>query len=225
MIVIKKNKEPQELTQYRKQPDASYENMHGAKLNPEQSEQDVYHIVLDSLLREQGYLCAYCMCRIPKKRGNPPCTIEHIIAQSDPNGDPLSYKNMVAVCSGNRNANDNADKTCDARRGNKKLHVNPLDESTIKEIEYQSTGIIYSQNLEINTDLNDRLNLNCISLSLPETRKKVLDALKNDMAKKGLKNNSSFRERCQKQLQYYETQEKKKPYVGILIWWLKKHIR
>lgn len=224
MIVIKKNKEPQELTQYRKIPYASYENMHGAKLDPEQSEQDVYHIVLDSLLREQGYLCAYCMCRITQK-SNPPCTIEHIIAQSDPNGDPLSYKNMVAVCSGNRNANKNADKTCDARRGNKKLHVNPLDESTIREIEYRSTGIICSQNPEIDADLNDRLNLNCISLSLPETRKRVLDVLKRNMAKKGLKDDLSFQIYCKKQLQHYETQEKKEPYVGILIWWLKKHIK
>ena len=74
MIEIKKGKEPYELLSYRKKARANYDNM------------DCKQTVLESLMREQGYLCAYCMRRIPEERELPfgvkPATIEHWEAQS-----------------------------------------------------------------------------------------------------------------------------------------------
>lgn len=69
MIQIQKNREPRELTEYRQLPYASYQDMHGAspeRATPDGSTEDVYTIVLNSLIQEQGCICAYCMRRIPE---------------------------------------------------------------------------------------------------------------------------------------------------------------
>ena len=52
MILIKKKKEPYKWKQYRNTPNAKYEPMEELR---------------DSLYEEQGYICAYCMRRIPCK--------------------------------------------------------------------------------------------------------------------------------------------------------------
>ena len=52
MILINKNKEPKEWTEYRTTPGVDYQAI------PE---------LVDSLLKEQGYICAYCMRRIPQR--------------------------------------------------------------------------------------------------------------------------------------------------------------
>lgn len=220
MIEIKKGKEPGELTQYKKQTDASYSNMHGAVLSKNQSE-DVYHIVLNSLIEEQCGLCAYCMCRIPEKKGKPACTIEHIIPQSDDEQKALDYRNMLAVCSGNRNSTSDNDKTCDARRKNQKLSLNPLDKNSISSIKYKANGVIYSDDAIVDNELNTVLNLNCISRQLPDSRKKALNELLAVIKKKHP--TGSISDYCMKLYEHYQNENPKKPYVGILISWLKKH--
>lgn len=52
MIKIAKNKEPKEWTEYRNTPGVDYQSI------PE---------LVESLLKEQGYICAYCMRRIPHR--------------------------------------------------------------------------------------------------------------------------------------------------------------
>ena len=52
MILITKNKEPKEWTEYRNTPGVDYQAI------PE---------LVQSLLKEQGYICAYCKRRIPNK--------------------------------------------------------------------------------------------------------------------------------------------------------------
>ena len=54
MLEIKKRTEPRELLQYRHQQFATYADMPS----------EVKKKVLESLLSEQGHLCAYCMGRI-----------------------------------------------------------------------------------------------------------------------------------------------------------------
>ena len=108
MIKITKGQEPRELLQYRRQEFASYADM----------DKGVKDKVLHSLLSEQGHLCAYCMSRIDGNTGKHRATIEHCIPQAETSeSQRLNYKNMVAVCWGNRDAHDNNDKTCDAKRG------------------------------------------------------------------------------------------------------------
>ena len=51
-----------ELIAYKQLPNATYEEMSS----------ELKKIILDSLLKEQGHLCAYCMRRIPETRKLPP---------------------------------------------------------------------------------------------------------------------------------------------------------
>ena len=69
MIEIKKSKEPKELLEYRLMDYSSYKDMPST----------IKTVVLESLMEEQGHLCAYCMRRIPVKKGYPKATIEHLI--------------------------------------------------------------------------------------------------------------------------------------------------
>lgn len=101
MIEIKKGTEPKELLEYRQQKFASYADMPA----------DVKKKVIKSLLLEQGHLCAYCMSRINADDGKHKTTIEHCTPQSaTTEKERLDYKNMVAVCWGNRDAHSNDDK-------------------------------------------------------------------------------------------------------------------
>ena len=232
MIEIKKGKEPSELAKYRNLPDASYDNLHGApsgKTDRDGKKIDVYSIVLNSLIKEQGQLCAYCMKRIPERKGKPSATIEHIIPQSGSDESKrLDYRNMLAVCSGNRNGCDE-EKTCDARRGalpkeRQILYVNPLDGESLKTIVYDSKGIISSSDWHINDNLNDTLNLNCSVVDLPGLRKAALTSLQQEINKK-YSGKSVPKEYFEKLLDKFENEsELKRPYVGILIQWLKKKI-
>lgn len=225
MILIRKKREPSALQQYKTVVGASYQNMHGAPTgrNLENGEpEDLYEVVLEHLMNEQGRICAYCMRRIPDSKRRPGATIEHIDPQSmtDPEK-ALDYNNMLAVCNGNRNARSNDDKTCDARRGNKQLDLNPLIGRTLESIKYRNSGRIYSDDDNIETQLNEVLNLNCESLNLIKCRKQALNAMLNKLENK----HKGDREYYRRLLSHYENESGiKTPYVGILIWWLKKHV-
>lgn len=118
MIKIIKDHEPGELTEYREiqpvngwrpsynemsQVESGYYNSDGSSIN-------LHDYVLNKLIKEQGGLCAYCMCAIPeidKRTGKiKKATIEHIIPQSATRNTEdwkleLKYSNFLAVCSGN----------------------------------------------------------------------------------------------------------------------------
>lgn len=220
MIEIRKGREPDKLLRYRQQKGASYEQM----------DKDVKEELLEKLLREQGHLCAYCMKKIPEHRalppGVPPVTIEHWLPRNPENkedvGQGLNYRNMLAVCSGNRGCGSREKMTCDARRGNAPIKINPCDSDTLRGITYTSSGKIRSSDPMVDEDINERLNLNSESSSLPENRKQVLEALINDVRKKHGAGNISLY--CKRKLeQIKEMDDPKLPYAGILIWWLEKH--
>ena len=215
MIEIKKGREPDRLLWYRQQKGASYEEMDKA----------VKEELLKKLLQEQGHLCAYCMKRIPEKQGVPPVSIEHWLPRNPDNkedlGQGLDYRNMLAVCSGNRGCGDKSGMTCDAHKGNEPLKVNPCDGNTLRGITYTAAGKIQSSDPYIDDDLNRKLNLNCERISLPENRKKALQALLDDIKKKHGTGDISLY--CKRKLEKIrETSDPKLPYAGILIWWLEK---
>lgn len=112
MIEIKKGREPDNLLHYRQQDGASYEQM----------DKEVKEELLGKLLGEQGHICAYCMRRIPERRTLPvgvaPVTIEHWFPRNPESkediGQGLNYRNMFAVCSGNRGCGNKEGLTCEA---------------------------------------------------------------------------------------------------------------
>ena len=221
MIEIKKVREPQELIAHRKKPFTTYANM----------SKEVHEAVLNSLVEEQGYICAYCMRRIVpqkeqeenKKNRKHLVTIEHIDPQSKTDAvKALDYRNMLAVCDGNRGCGSKKNMICDARRENDALYVNPLKPETLKSIRYKSDGTIFSDIEVVNKDLNERLNLNCQALGLPDMRLAALREMQKQIEKKHP--TGSIKTICSRYLEYYQQQTRKTPYVGILISWLEKKI-
>lgn len=156
MIYIKKNTEPEWLTEYkRRNPTATYdsESFFGYR---EQLRKE--------LVKEQHNLCAYCCCQISDDKAHN----EHIEPRNPRNGSStktLDYSNIVASC-------NNADR-CGAKKGNDyevSEFISPLNP------ECEDTFIYYPDGeMEGNDYTIGLLNLN--SYELKEARKAVYHTL------------------------------------------------
>jgi uncharacterized protein (TIGR02646 family) len=219
MILIKKSAEPSEWTKYRLTP--------GVDFNPIPE-------LRDSLYREQGYICAYCMRRIPHrdmlgsdsngKKTNEDHRIEHILCQELHDDRKLDYKNLVICCPGHIGTSDH----CDRAKGNNDISFSPMDETFIRTIAYSADGTIKSSNSVYDDEMNRLLNLNDDMLreNRKSTWKGVLEQICQKKFTKGL---------LTKQLSYYKSMHKQniegndelayKPYCGIVIYNLQKKLK
>ena len=229
MIEISKNNEPSELIKMRQNAanrNLSSNDAYSMLKNPLKS------VVLDSLIEEQGQLCAYCMCRIPRDdvaAKITKITIEHIQPRNLQNGQDnmcgLDYNNMVAVCNGNRGPHKTRkldDLTCDAHKGNIEFKkINPCKADSLKSIYYTIDGRIDSTDDNVKYDLITTLNLNCSRSPIVAERKAALESLMNDIDQSCLEENQ-IPEYCKEKLDVFLNEKGiKTPYVGILIWYLK----
>lgn len=229
MIKINKLAPPEELSDLQRQAESeglSATQAYNKLENPLKKE------VRDQLIREQGHLCAYCMRRIPDERvESNGVIIEHWAPRnpSDSSGafDALNYLNMLAVCTGNQNDKTSKRKqrlTCDAKKDNRRIKVNPLEQTMIDSISYKQNGEITSSDNEIKHDLNITLNLNCCfdAVRLPDNRKEALSAVQESIEKLMDEEVVTY---CKEILSEFEKEtDPKTPYVGIIIWWLKDFI-
>jgi hypothetical protein len=122
-----------------------------------------------SLLKEQGYICCFCMRRI--EDSNETTKIAHRFPQNPVSDEDkqkvkkenldLDYNNMLAACDGGKGQSPYL-QHCDTKQGNTILKINPADsiKDCEKLIEYKSSGEIYSNNSDIDYDLRGILNLN-----------------------------------------------------------------
>ncbi len=213
MIPIVKKAEPETLTKAKRDikgtPDAvySFSSLRGADKNK----------VLEALVREQGYLCAYCMCRIGV--GEHQATIEHLEPQhpmgAEPDGElSLAYENMVAVCDGRNGA------TCDKRRGNAPLTVNPTKPYTLASIVYRRDGRIDAGVEAVRHDLQETLGLNSPQTNLCANRAAVMREIErkvvSEIRQRKIEHNTSAKKNlCLKVLRSYEQPKSKKDeYLG-----------
>ncbi len=125
------------------------------------------------LLKEQGYLCAYCMARIKDEAQT--TKIEHYQPRNKTN--QVQYSNLLIVCRGNEGSPAHA-TTCDTKKGNTSLYLNPQNRIHIQSISYDSLGTIKSSDEKIDKDLNECLNLNNKYGYLVTNRKAALDSFK-----------------------------------------------
>ena len=194
--------------------------------------------VVNQLMRDQGHLCAYCMRRIPDTRDvergfSQPLEvkIEHWDARSGATCGAfgaLDYNNMLAVCSGNQNGptHGKSKLTCDAKRGDRTLTVNPTDASTLSTIFYTEDGIIKATDPVIYDDLDILLNLNCTkdAVLLPTERKMVLEAIQEEINSE-IESSSDPLESCLRLYQeLLDIEDEKPPYIGISLLWLRDFI-
>lgn len=180
---------------------------------------------LEALLAEQGHLCAYCMCRIGTD--GHPATIEHLNPQhptdSAVNGElSLAYHNLVAVCDGRGGA------TCDKRRGNASMTVDPTRRHTLESIYYHRDGRIDAKDESVQHDIQTTLGLNNARTNLCANRFESMRAIEKVVSitfrRRGIENNRSAKKMiCLKILKKFESQTgMKDEYLGAKLFVARK---
>ena len=181
--------------------------------------------LLEALLAEQGHLCADCMCRIGTDGQS--ATIEHLIPQhptdSAANGElSLAYHNLVAVCDGRGGA------TCDKRRGNASMTVDPTKRHTLDSIYYHRDGRIDATDESIQHDIQTTLGLNNSRTNLCASRFESMRAIEkvvtSTFRRRGIENNRSAKKSvCLKILKQFESQTNMKDeYLGAKLFVARK---
>ncbi len=209
MKKINEGLEPKEWTEYRLTPGVDYQAI------PE---------LRESLLKEQGYICAYCMRRIPVKDSNSNETsrIDHILSRTNHDNLKLNYQNMVICCPG---AINNDKFHCDKSKGEEDLIFN-FDEVFISTISYGSKdGLIKSSNTTANTQMLNLLNLN--HPLLKKNRRKALEGVVQSLTNLSKKNGNWKKSEIQEHIKNWDSKDHNnmfKPYCGIVIWYLSKKI-
>ncbi len=218
MIPIKKGSPPRELVEalasLRGTPDAevSYDHLDGRTKKA----------IKKSLLREQGYLCAYCMRTIDENSAH----IEHYHAQS--RNDPaksVEYKNMLAVCNGNEKASVRECFTCDKAKGDSELAcLDPRRPETLKGVRYYKDGRVVADG-SANDDLNVILNLNCRKAYLVQGRRDVIEELDQTLASIGKKRGSAaIVNYCKKRKEEINRKTVHDAFVGAELYFLNRRI-
>lgn len=208
MIFIDKKNTPTVFTETkRKCP--SYDMLHREDKN----------LLKEVLIKEQGGICAYCMSRIDMDTS----TIEHYIPQHGSNGDislSMDYQNMFAVCKRTRFQKEK-DKTCDDKKKENLITIDPRRRSDIDQIKYSMNGRIYSERGDFNSDLNNTLNLN--QATLINNRKAAIEAVLYELtSQKSGKWNSKI---LQKRIEKYNNDYPKREYYGAIIYFLNKRLK
>ena len=192
--------------------------------------------VQESLESEQFHLCAYCMRRIHHTE-----KIEHFETQesSKVNANPhetLDYNNLLAVCNGISVHNSDNIEHCDSSRSksNKVLTINPLDKSTLEKIKYLRNGKIFSDDEEIDDDLDNKKVLNLNNLQIQDNRKRIYESVKIliDIKCKGKSEelaNKEIRKIVEdwKNPQFNESKSRTelKEYCGIVLYFFEKYLK
>jgi uncharacterized protein (TIGR02646 family) len=207
---INKGKEPASLLSYRKQPQATYEDYR---------EKDELR---ESLLKEQGYICCYCMERITKDN----MKIEHWRPQTPYPQLQLDYQNLLAACNGNEGKPPEL-QHCDTKKGDKEIIISPTDSHKNCEqyLKYSSNGRIYSENLDIDKDLNETLNLNLPTLV--KNRNQAFKAVIQQLTSIRGKDAAWSVQEVKRKIQVYENgiDGKYESYCQMIVYFLKKRFR
>lgn len=230
MMYITKQAEPMDYMRYRCTIDACFDDMDSVAKTA----------LKTSLLKEQGYLCAYCMSKISlrnmkvehyvsRKHIEELAKLEHNPSRSDL--DDLVYSNLLAVCLGNAGKRGDkrktTDLTCDSQKGDKPLTINPQNQSHMQTIKYKTDGTILSVNPEFDTEINEVLNLNYEYGYLLNARATTLREFKRIILEQKNPGRKIGKEKLIKILNGYTNQSNTteiKPYVGIIISYLKEKI-
>jgi uncharacterized protein (TIGR02646 family) len=164
---ITKGDEPHSLIQHRQQANSNYDN-YTAKSD-----------LRDALLAEQGGICCYCMRRITAQN----MKIEHWACRDTHPQRQLQYRNLLAACDGGEGAANHL-QHCDTHKGTSDIKIHPADPVHDCEtfIKYQADGVIYSNDAQINDDLDEVLNLNLQRMC--DNRQAVLDGAMASLRKK-----------------------------------------
>lgn len=204
MIRINKAIEPQAWILYRNTDGVSYQAIPALR---------------EALLAEQGYICAYCMRRIPTKDENNTETsrIEHVQSRENHPERQLDYTNMVICCPGFMNSTEH----CDKSKGRLDISFTPVNTEIEAYLSYSTKdGTIKSSDAQWDKEINEILILN--NPLLRYNRNQTLEGIRIVLERKKWR-------KTELQTKLAEWQEKDsegklKPYCGIVLWYLSKKL-
>lgn len=211
MRSVNKGVEPHELAEYRTRPNAEYDGPDFTRVKGR---------LRESLLEEQGHLCAYCMQRISAET----MKVEHWHCQARYPGEQLRYQNLLACCKGNE-GKPFCEQHCDTRKGDDDILYNPAnpEHHNRLRIRVEGNGTIRSDDTAFNGQINSILNLNYSRLQ--RNRKKVVESVK-----KGLNRNSEERSNTEVQRLIVKwntpnTDGRLREYCDVATYYLQKRLR
>ncbi len=161
MKKIHKTREPVTLTNYRSTiPKANLLDSNIYNDFPDKTKEDCKSNksgnLRKQLIHEQGYICCYCMQRISCKNSR----IEHFKSQEHYRKFQIQYKNLFVACN-NSDKKSPQEQHCDIKKADKELtKINLTLISSINKIKYKPDCTIYSDDSDIDDDINNILNLN-----------------------------------------------------------------
>lgn len=134
---------------------------------------EIKHLVRNSLLNEQGYICCYCGKKI---ENNELSTIEHLKCKDNYKNLEMDYNNLLISCNGGREERSIRDEffplSCDAHKDNDNIEVTPLDINCEEEFLYSDSGEIIGRSDKAERTI-EKLNLN--NSNLIHLRKAALE--------------------------------------------------
>ncbi|CAN1211148.1 hypothetical protein TUMEXPCC7403_13185 [Tumidithrix helvetica PCC 7403] len=211
--ILKNKTEPSSLIEYRSTPNATYSGYHvGSDLR-------------QSLLKEQGYICCYCMQGITEAN----MKVEHFKPQKTHPHLQLNYSNMLGACKG---LGIKGSQHCDTSKGNHEISLDPTNfmRNCEKILKYSSNGRIYAgdsiidNNPVIDRDLCKILNLNLQSLC--DERRAILKALQKGLEIKSPSKSATIPLLKQKLKEWSskDSQGRYRAYCQVAIFYLQKRI-
>lgn len=204
MKYIKKGAEPRSLTHYRaKDSNPTYEGYR---------EKDDLR---KALLADQRDICCYCMGRIKIRK----MKIEHWKPQTEFENLQLDYKNLIGACLGGKGYPQHL-QHCDTRKGDKLIAINPTNKNCETLVKFSSSGDVYSDNKDINRDLNEILNLN-----IKPIRDNRIDRFDMELNRFKKKHPGKWtKDILTREIRRFSEQRPYKPYCQIFVSYLKKRL-
>lgn len=188
------------------------------------------HPLKKAICSEQGYICCYCMGRISPLQ----MTVEHFIPQNRHQDSPFSdfehlaaeleYRNLLGSCK-------NQNRDCSEIRGNVPLKLDPRKPEIETLIQFRKTGLVFSEDPEIDSEINQVLELNVVNQSdknsdfLMKNRRNVIDEARNRMIRKG-KEDTWTKNVLNKEIEYWlsPVRGKFRPYCLAAVHYLKSKL-
>lgn len=174
------------------------------------------------LLKEQGYLCCYCMSRIDCSNSK----IEHLKDQSANRDLQIDYQNLFIACKGNEGQSFK-NQHCDSYKGAKEFKYIDLLYNIENDIKYnKADGRIFSENGNIDKEINEILNLNVKRLK--DNRKEAIKSFITKLKQKfGIRNKWS-KKKLEKEIIRYKkknTDHKFKHFNEMFVYFLNKKLQ
>lgn len=163
MKYIHKGVEPSSLSTWKSKHSGKIPTWKSFRRNPAKNH------LLETLLKEQGYICCYCGVAIDKGS----CHIEHLKPQSQDETVRFDYSNLMVSCQGEDDEKPNIPLHCGHRKHNwynEKLLVSPLIKNCTDFFKYSASGEILPTE-ETSKKLAAATTIENLALNIPKLQR------------------------------------------------------